>query len=387
MAASRIFSVLLAAAMAGGVYFWVASGPDAADASAQKPADPGADAAAAAAAEPPVQRVRVLAAASTAQPLAESITLRGVTEASKKVEIRAQTEGLVVSTPLPRGAEVSAGDGLCEIEPGDRPARLAEAEAKRAQAEADLAASQSLERKGFAAAKTLAADRAALEAAKADVMLIELDIARTRIAAPFDGRLETDAAETGELLRGGDLCATVIALDPIRLVGFAPERAIAGLALGREASARLVTGQEITAEVSFISRAADPETRTFRVEATAANSDEAISDGMTVEIAIPMAAAEAHLLPHSALTLDDAGRLGVRTVQRLDGASNGVAGFIPVEILRDGPDGVWLSGLPAEVDVILVGQEFVRAGAAITAEYADLSRLLAPADAAAAAAR
>lgn len=386
MAASRIFSVLLAAAMAGGVYFWVANGPDAADASAQKPAG-GAAEAAAASPEPEIQRVRVLAAASTAQPLAESITLRGVTEASKKVEVRAQTEGLVISTPLPRGAEVSAGDGLCEIEPGDRPARLAEAAAKRAQAEADLAASQSLQRKGFAAAKTLAADTAALEAAKADVMLIELDIARTRIAAPFDGRLETDAAETGELLRGGDLCATVIALDPIRLVGFAPERAIDGLALGREASARLVTGQEITAEVSFISRAADPETRTFRVEATAANSDEAIRDGMTVEIAIPMAAAEAHLLPHSALTLDDAGRLGVRTVQRLDGASNGVAGFVPVEILRDGPDGVWLSGLPGKVDVILVGQEFVRAGAAITVEYADLSRLLSPAGADAAAAR
>ena len=36
--------------------------------------------------------------------------------------------------------------------------------------------------------------------------------------------------------------------------------------------------------------------------------------------------------------------------------------FYPVKIIDDTGDGVWLSGLPDRVDVITVGQEFVRAG-------------------------
>ena len=37
------------------------------------------------------------------------------------------------------------------------------------------------------------------------------------------------------------------------------------------------------------------------------------------------------------LTLDDAGRLGVKTL-----TDEGLVGFYPVEVLETGPDGVWL---------------------------------------------
>ena len=49
--------------------------------------------------------------------------------------------------------------------------------------------------------------------------------------------------------------------------------------------------------------------------------------------------------------------MGLRTIDE-----TGIVAFNPVTILRDTPEGVWLAGLPDRADVIVVGQEFVRAG-------------------------
>ena len=152
----------------------------------------------------------------------------------------------------------------------------------------------------------------------------------------------------------------------IDLVGYAPERAIGALRVGAEARAAVAAGGVVSGKVSFLARAADPDTRTFRVEAVARNADELLRDGQTVEISIPLTAASAHFLPHSALTLDDRGRLGVRVVTRGDPGGAARAGFAPVEILKDDAEGVWLSGLGDAAEVILVGHDFVTDGAPIT---------------------
>ncbi|MEM7669719.1 MAG: efflux RND transporter periplasmic adaptor subunit, partial [Pseudomonadota bacterium] len=123
------------------------------------------------------------------------------------------------------------------------------------------------------------------------------------------------------------------------------------------AGARLATRREITGTVTFLSRSADPTTRTFRVEVQVPNLDQAISDGQTADILISSDGANAHLIPQSALTLDDDGKLGVQTV-----AANERAAFVRVAILRDTTQGVWVAGLPMETRIIVVGQEFVTDG-------------------------
>ncbi len=311
--------------------------------------------------------VRVLVATFERQPLDRVVVLRGVAEAARRVEVKAQTSGLVVSEPLRRGAIVAQGDVLCRLEPGERPALLAEAEALLEQANADAAASARLERDGFSSATAVAADRAALAAAEASVAAIELDIERLVVAAPFDGVLETDAAELGALLQPGAVCAELIDIDPIRFVGYATELEVGALRVGGPATARLLDGREVDAEVTFIARAADPATRTFRVEATADNPEERaggqLRSGFSAELTLPIEAALGHFIPSSTLTLDSDGRLGVRVVA--EGETGPVARFKPVSILRDARDGVWVSGL-AEAEVVIIrGQEYVSDGAPI----------------------
>jgi multidrug efflux system membrane fusion protein len=93
------------------------------------------------------------------------------------------------------------------------------------------------------------------------------------------------------------------------------------------------------------------------------NADLSIRDGITAEIRVALEGTPAHLVPQSALTLDDAGRLGLRAVV------DDTARFMPVEVVRDAVDGVWVTGLPESLDVIVVGQNFVTDGQPVAASF------------------
>jgi multidrug efflux system membrane fusion protein len=156
----------------------------------------------------------------------------------------------------------------------------------------------------------------------------EEDIERLTITAPFSGYLESDTAELGALMQPGALCATIIQLDPIKLVGFRARSAGRPRGTGRAAGARLASGRDVTGQVTFLSRSADEQTRTFRVEITVPNPDVTIRDGQTADILIQTEARGASL-PTSAMTLNDEGQLGVRIVE------DGIVRFVPVRMLRD----------------------------------------------------
>lgn len=358
------------------------------------------------------QLVKVVVRKVTAQQVDSAVILRGQTEAARQVDVQSETSAVVVSEPLRKGAQISAGEAMCVLDTGTRQAmvqewraRLQEAESRVPEAEARVEeararleeakinqnAAARLIQDGFASqtrvatadANVAAAEagvssassglRAALsgiESATASVASAEKEIERLTITAPFDGLLESDTAELGSLLQPGALCATVIQLNPIKLVGFVPETEVNRVTLGAQAGARLAAGgQQVVGEVVFLSRSADPETRTFRVEIEVDNSDLAIRDGQTAEIAIASAGVQAHIVSQSSLTLNDEGTLGVRLV---DG--DNVVQFAPVNVMRDTAKGVWVTGLPATANVITVGQEFVTAGVKVAPTWEELGQ-------------
>jgi multidrug efflux system membrane fusion protein len=57
------------------------------------------------------------------------------------------------------------------------------------------------------------------------------------------------------------------------------------------------------------------------------------------------------------ISLDDAGRVGAKTVDEDDRVV-----FHPIEVIRTAPDGVWVTGLPERIRLITIGQDFVSAG-------------------------
>ena len=184
--------------------------------------------------EPEVEdkHISVFAMKSMEQDVTSGIVLRGQTSAFKSVQAKAETSGAVISQPIRKGTLVEEGELLCELEVGTKAAALAEAKARLAEAEANNNASASLVKKGIVSETQAIGRQAALEAAIAGVDRAQSDLDNTKIVAPFNGLLESDTAELGDFMQPGTPCATVLALNPIKLVGYATEQQVSLIEVG-----------------------------------------------------------------------------------------------------------------------------------------------------------
>ena len=184
--------------------------------------------------------------------------------------------------------------------------------------------------------------------------IIELN--RTEVKAPFDGYIE-DIVKPGNLLERGQLCATIIELDPITFIAEVPENSIKEVREGQNVNISLVTGDNIQGKLTFVSKSASVATRTFRVEAEIANSSGIVRDGISGTMVIDTDPVLAHKISPSILLLADNGELGVKTVN-----SENVVEFFPIQIIQDTEEGIWVAGLPDFSNIIVLGQGFVETG-------------------------
>ena len=290
----------------------------------------------------------------------EVLRLQGRTEPFRMLDILVRTKGIVESSPRREGEIVKAGDLLCELDVSDRKARLAQTKAELASATRDHAAAAKLAKRKFVSEAKLATDRARLDAALAATQLMELDMNWTKVRAPIGGTIAQRPTEQGKYLRVGDSCAVLTVLDPILAVGQVNERLVSAMRVGGPAKFTLISGEEISGIIRFIAPQADVATRTFRIEIEADNPDNHVRAGLTAAIDLPLPAIQAHLLPSSLISLNDAGIIGVHSVK----ADNTVK-FVPVELLSQSRDGAWVGGLPKEITIITVGQHYVLDGAIV----------------------
>ena len=226
----------------------------------------------------------------------------GFTEADKFVQVRAEVSGRLIARPAKQGDYIEEGDLICQLYIAGREAY-------------------------------------------------------PKIVAPFSGYLETLRVEEGDFLNTGAVCAALIDPDPMLIVADIAEKDIAQVQLGSEARAKLISGRYISGEVTFIASSADKNTRTFRVEISVDNEDRTIRDGVSAEIYIKGKEEAAHKISPAILSLNDQGKLGVRTVT----ADNRVE-FKEINILEDTNSGMWVSGLGEEARIITLGQEYVFQG-------------------------
>jgi membrane fusion protein, multidrug efflux system len=297
-----------------------------------------------------------------AEPFTPFIAVTGRTEANRKIEIRAETDGRVVEVTTPKGSHVKAGTIIARLAIEERVARLAEATALNAQRALEFEAASELARKNFRSDTQVATAKAQYDAAKAMVERMKVDLERTNIRVPFTGILDRRDVEIGSYLRAGDHIATLIDIDPVLAVAHLVERDAITVRPGARGRVRLVDGTAVEGTIRFVAAAADERTRTFRVELELANPDFRTRDGTTAEVILPQPAIMAHRISSALLSLGDDGRIGIKTVEA------GIVRFVPVKIVGSGAAGTWVTGMPAEAQVILVGHEFVSAGQKVSTQ-------------------
>ena len=353
----RAGSIVVATLLAVGAVLWLASGQfgdiGAETAGARSPA-------AGPAAEKPLASVRVRQVFATVRE--RQILVTGRTQESRRVTLRAETPGPVAELRVAQGDAVRAKEIVMRQDAEDRRARLLEAGSLVRQREIEYSAARRLGEKGFRSETKIAEARARLDGARARAESIRIDIARTAIRAPFAGVLEDLSVDLGSYLKAGENIGFIVDLDPIVAVGFVSERQISDIRPGMAGSVKLIDGAELSGNVRFVGAVADPVTRSFRVELEVPNRGMAVRAGVTVKMRLPLSETRAYMISPAVLTLADDGRMGVRVV-----GGDDVVAFVPVSILGDSPEGVWVSGLADGMRLITVGHEFVKAGQKVRA--------------------
>jgi RND family efflux transporter MFP subunit len=177
----------------------------------------------------------------TAGPHSIIIQGEGTVRPLQEIQLVPEVDGKViyVSPSLVDGGEFSKGDTLLRIDPADYQlaVTLAEAKVKDAESNLQLAAEEAAaaeeewrmlygdnpqkERQPpplVAKEPQLAAARAKLEADKADLRKAQLNLERTELIAPFDGRVSQESVDVGQYVSPGQPLATLYSTEAAEIV-------------------------------------------------------------------------------------------------------------------------------------------------------------------------
>lgn len=301
---------------------------------------------------------------------ARAIKVSGYTDANQRASLAARAAGIIADLPVKLGTRVKAGDLIMRLDAEGKQAAVETAKQLLSQREAETAAVQKLAQSGSVAKLQLDNALSALAAARSQLEAAQADLARNEVLAPFDGVVDKVSVELGSSIQVGSPVATVLNLNPILAIGEVSERDLSHVSTGHEADVRLVNGLEVKGTVRYVSHDATAATRTYRVEVAVPNDDGRIPAGMTAEITLRAEPVEATVLPRSVITLSAGGDLGIRAVDADDKVV-----FYPIDIVDDSPNGLVLGGIPADVKIIVAGQELITEGDTVKPVEADAETL------------
>lgn len=341
-----------------------------------------------------------------ARPLVREIVdydiFTGRFEAVRDVELRARVTGYLDKVSFEDGDIVEEGRVLFTIDRRTFEAAVARAEAALAAAKATLLLTElefrraeQLAERNVGSEQDVDRTRAALaqaaaqaDVASADLRQAQLDLAFTEVRAPFTGRMSDRKVDPGNLVVGGasnaTLLSTIVSIDPIQIVFTGSEadflrysrRFIAAPGTSpseRETKVgiRLMDEEDFsrTGVIDFVNNVLDPNSGTITVRAIVENADGFLTPGVFGRVEVP--ATE----PYQGLLIPDAAiqsDQSTKIVMLVDGA--GKVSPRPVK-LGDMHRGLRVvkSGLSPDDMVIVNGTQRARPGGTVAAEIVELT--------------
>jgi len=238
---------------------------------------------AAAAPERPVLKVRVHPVAPGQ--LTERLAATGTVRANEQVEIVSEISGKISNIAFKEGSQVAAGQLLLKIDDSELIADRQRAVYRVDLAERAEARQQQLLDDGVISSETYDVALGELNVLRAELQLIEAQLLKTEIRAPFSGIIGLRWVSPGSYLSSQTRIASLNDLDPVKLDFTVPERYSALMKVGDEISFA-VEGFDRTfpGTIYAVEPSVDAATRSQRVRARCPNSDGALIPGVFANV-------------------------------------------------------------------------------------------------------
>jgi len=314
-------------------FWWLQRGPmnasDTPGPSASAPAD---------------SRLGVRATVVAPSPFRDKIFVTGSVIAQDEVYLQAEAAGRIISLSLTEGGFVKKGTLLAKINDADL-----QAQRRRAGLNLELAQIREARQRQLLDNRAISQQdydivMNEVNTIKAEIDLIDANIAKTEIRAPFDGLVGLRSVSEGGFVTVGTRLATLQNVDRIRIEFSVPERYAASVRTGESITfTRQGSDQTYRATISAIEPRIDPNTRTLAIRATALNTDRRILPGAFAQITYSLKEVDNALMVPSEAFVPESGQIfvflhksgkaqrvavqtGIRTdaqIQVLDGIASG----------------------------------------------------------------
>lgn len=228
-------------------------------------------------------RVRAFTVATA--PFAETVLATGSLRAEEAVDLQPEISGKVVAINFEEGSFAREGDLLVKINDADLRASLERSIARRTLAELRERRVDRLLREGGTNQQEYDTALSELNVQRAEVELIEAQIAKTEIRAPFAGIVGLRAVSLGAYVSPTTRIATLQKLENIKLDFAVPEKYAPRLAVGSPVTFSVAgEASSFTGRVYAIEPRVDVSTRTVQLRAVCENTELRLRPGTFAQV-------------------------------------------------------------------------------------------------------
>lgn len=290
----------------------------------------------------------------------ETVRLTGTVLPEEFVDLQPEVSGRVVKLNFREGSKISQGQLLVKINDAELQAQKIKTGALLANAKTEEQRLQQLW-----AARAISKDqydKAVLgtETLKADLLLIQAQIDKTEIRAPFSGEIGQRNISAGAMVTPSTIIARLYQNNQLKIKFDLPVKYKSRVRPGQRINIKTETGQEAEAVIYSIEPGADAEIRTVSILAKVAGFSQILSAGQFVNVNLTLDKIPGvYMIPSEAV-------IPVLKGQRLILSENGKAVFRNIEVLSRNDSMVVVGkGLKTGDSVVTRGIMFLKPGSII----------------------
>ena len=277
-----------------------------------------------------------------------NLSLSGSIEANEQVEIRSEVSGIVEGIYFQEGSNVTKGQVLFKVNDIELRAQLRQTSTKEGLAAENERRAKLLLQKEAISQEEYDLSRADLKSAQAQSQLIQAQIAKTSVRAPFSGKIGLRSISPGTYITPAILVTKLVNTGKLKITFSIPEK-YANQVKNNTTIRFKVAGSEdrYSAKIYAIEPEIAVATRTLQVRAIAENKDGKLLPGTFADVELPLdIIKDAIVVPTEAI-------IPVQNGKKIFISSNGLAKELMIETAtRTETSVLVLSGLK-EGDTVL----------------------------------
>ena len=292
---------------------------------------------------------------------ADNLSLSGTLEANEQIEVRSEVSGVVEQINFEEGSSVSKGQALVKVNDIELRAQLRQVQTAQSLASENARRARLLLEKEAISQEEFDVANADYKSAQAKVQLVEAQLSKTTIRAPFSGKIGLRSISKGSYISPSTLIANLVNTAQLKITFSIPEKYAQTMKVNQNLTFTTSGSKEVyKAKIYAIEPTVETESRTLKIRAITENSDGKLIPGTFANVSLPLAKLEnALLVPTEAL-------IPIQNGKKIFVSEGGKAKEIIVETgARTDKDILIISGLKAGDTILTSGVMTLKNGSPV----------------------